>query len=56
MPMPVSETANSTQLLPLLTLRTASARASSWLIFGNLIENRLPRLLLLVNERRGFGG
>jgi hypothetical protein len=33
-----------------------SARASSSLIFGNLIEDRLPRLLLLVNERRGFGG
>ena len=33
-----------------------SARASSWLIFGDLVEDRLPRLLLLVNERRGFGG
>jgi hypothetical protein len=33
-----------------------TALASSWLIFGNLVEDRLPRLLLLVNERRGFGG
>jgi hypothetical protein len=33
-----------------------SARASSSLIFGDLIEDRLPRLLLLVNERRSFGG
>jgi hypothetical protein len=32
------------------------ARASSSLIFGDLIEDRLPRLLLLVDERRGFGG
>jgi hypothetical protein len=28
----------------------------SSLLFGDLVEDRLPRLLLLVNERRGFGG
>jgi hypothetical protein len=33
---------------------TARARADNEfdLIFGDLIEDRLPRLLLLVNERR----
>jgi hypothetical protein len=33
-----------------------SARASSSLIFGDLIKDRLPRLLLLVNEGGGLGG
>jgi len=28
----------------------------SALVLGDLVEDRLPRLLLPVNERRGFGG
>ncbi len=36
------------------SMPTALVPPSS-LVFGDLIEDRLPRLLLLVNERRGFG-
>ena len=37
-------------------IETNNARSTSSLIFGGLIEDWLPHLLLLVNELRGFGG